>query len=182
MLSYMWGCKTTCARCQYDDFDILASFLTSWHLFHVSFRQIFRLQSIREEPNPTSLDKKKCSYFSIKLIKQHVCKFKPKCNSWKKSMQEKESVMVVRFKLKIPSLGITVRHHTASLLMSNSYPCDGIFNPNLTIIKDSYILHCINLVASRQNQQKDCVPCKDSDQPGHLPSLIRAFTVRSVGS
>ena len=23
-----------------------------------------------------------------------------------------------------------------------------------------------------------CVPCKDSDQPGHLPSLIRVSTVR----
>ena len=27
-----------------------------------------------------------------------------------------------------------------------------------------------------------CVPSKDSDQPGHLPSLIRVFTVRSMGS
>ena len=27
-----------------------------------------------------------------------------------------------------------------------------------------------------------CAPGKDSDQPGHLPSLIRVFTVRSMGS
>ena len=27
-----------------------------------------------------------------------------------------------------------------------------------------------------------CVPSKDSDQPEHLPSLIRVFAVRSVGS
>ena len=27
-----------------------------------------------------------------------------------------------------------------------------------------------------------CAPCEDSDQPGHPPSLIRAFAVRSVGS
>ena len=27
-----------------------------------------------------------------------------------------------------------------------------------------------------------CAPSEDSDQPGHLPSLIRVFTVRSVGS
>ena len=27
-----------------------------------------------------------------------------------------------------------------------------------------------------------CGPCKDSDQPGHLPSLIRVFAVRSLGS
>ena len=27
-----------------------------------------------------------------------------------------------------------------------------------------------------------CVPSKDSDQPEHLPSLIRAFAVHSMGS
>ena len=27
-----------------------------------------------------------------------------------------------------------------------------------------------------------CAPSEDSDQPGHPPSLIRAFTVRSMGS
>ena len=27
-----------------------------------------------------------------------------------------------------------------------------------------------------------CVPSEDSDQPGHLPSLIRVFAVHSVGS
>ena len=55
-------------------------------------------------------------------------------------MQEKESIMIVRSELKIPSLGIIVRHHSASLVMPNSYPRDGIFNPHLTTIKDSYIL------------------------------------------
>ena len=49
-------------------------------------------------------------------------------------MQEKESVMVVSCELKIPSLKITVRHHSASLMMPNSYPCDGIFNPHLTFL------------------------------------------------
>ena len=29
-----------------------------------------------------------------------------------------------------------------------------------------------------QNQQNDCAPSEDSDQPGHLPSLIRVFAVR----
>ena len=29
-----------------------------------------------------------------------------------------------------------------------------------------------------QNQQSDYTPSKDSDQPGHLPSLIRVFPVR----
>ena len=27
-----------------------------------------------------------------------------------------------------------------------------------------------------------CAPSKDSGQPGHLPSLIRVFTVHSMGS
>ena len=51
--------------------------------------------------------------------------------------------MVVQCELKIASLGITVRHHSAysaNLVMPNSYPCDEIFNPHLTTIKDSYIL------------------------------------------
>ena len=53
-------------------------------------------------------------------------------------MQEKESVMVVRCELKIPSLGMTVRYNSASLVMPTSYPRDGIFNPHLKTIKDSY--------------------------------------------
>ena len=32
--------------------------------------------------------------------------------------------------------------------------------------------------ASWQNQQNDCAPSEDSDQPGHPPSLIRIFAVR----
>ena len=32
--------------------------------------------------------------------------------------------------------------------------------------------------ASWQNQQCGCAPSKDSDQPGHPPSLIRVFAVR----
>ena len=54
-------------------------------------------------------------------------------------MQEKKSVIVVQCELKIKSLGITVRYHSASHVMSNSYPHDRIFNLHLTTIKDSYI-------------------------------------------
>ena len=35
------------------------------------------------------------------------------------------------------STRVTVRHHSASLGMPNSYPRDGIFNQHLTTIKDS---------------------------------------------
>ena len=34
---------------------------------------------------------------------------------------------------------------------------------------------------SRQNQQNDCTPSEDSDQPGHPPSLIRVFAMGSEG-
>ena len=33
-----------------------------------------------------------------------------------------------------------------------------------------------------QNQQYECSPSEDPDQPGHPPSLIRVFAVRSIGS
>ena len=46
--------------------------------------------------------------------------------------------MVVRYELKIPSLGITVQHHSASLLMPDSYSRDGILNPRLAAIKNYY--------------------------------------------
>ena len=36
--------------------------------------------------------------------------------------------------------------------------------------------------AARQNQQNDCAPIEATDQPGHPPSLIRVFAVRSMGS
>ena len=49
--------------------------------------------------------------------------------------------------------------------------------PGLSVWK----LICI-WATSWQNQQNDCAPSEDSDQPGHLPSLIRVFTVHSVGS
>ena len=39
-----------------------------------------------------------------------------------------------------------------------------------------------NWATSWQNQQNDCAPSEDSDQPGHPPSLIRDFAVRSIGS
>ena len=32
-----------------------------------------------------------------------------------------------------------------------------------------------------KKQQNECAPSEDSDQPGHPPSLIRVFAVRSMG-
>ena len=36
--------------------------------------------------------------------------------------------------------------------------------------------------ATWQNKQNEFAPSEDSDKPGHPPSLIRVFAVRSVGS
>ena len=36
--------------------------------------------------------------------------------------------------------------------------------------------------ATWQNQQSECVSNEDSDQPGHLPSLIRVFSVHMLGA
>ena len=55
-------------------------------------------------------------------------------------MQEKEPLMVVRCELKILSLEINVWHHSASLVMRNSYFHDGICNSHLTTIKDSNLI------------------------------------------
>ena len=59
-------------------------------------------------------------------------------------MQEKEPIMVVWCKLKVPSLRITVRHHSAILAMLNSYRRDRIFNPQLTVRHHSASLAMLN--------------------------------------
>ena len=51
------------------------------------------------------------------------------------------------------------------------------FQPH-SIEKFSLKTTFIKWAASWQNQQSECAPSEDSDQPGHLPSLIRVFTVR----
>ena len=60
-------------------------------------------------------------------------------------MQEKEPIMVVWCKLKVPSLRITVRHHSASLAMLNNYRRDRIFNPQLTALKILVIKQMCNV-------------------------------------
>ena len=54
--------------------------------------------------------------------------FQLNCNQQRKGMQD----MVVQCKVKFTSLGITVLHHVASLVMPNSYPHDRIFILYLT--------------------------------------------------
>ena len=105
----MSGCKTALVH------DVSMTILSS---FVRQFSPNVSKSTYKRGAEPNISWSKTCSYFSVKLIKQHI--FKPKCNRRNKSMQEKESIM-------------------ASLVMPNSYPRDGIFNPNLTTIKYSYI-------------------------------------------
>ena len=52
-------------------------------------------------------------------------------------MQEKESIMAFRCELKISSLGKTVRHHSASIVIPNSYYLfDGTFLYGMTGSED----------------------------------------------
>ena len=55
-------------------------------------------------------------------------------------MQERVSIMGVWCGLKNLSLGITVRHHSASLVMPISDPHVRFFYPPHTPMKDTYIL------------------------------------------
>ena len=129
-------------RLTWGDVRRLACMMSRWRFWCHFLRLDIMLMSFLPNVSKRSLTEhfliEKSSYFGVKLIKQYIVK--PKCNCRRKSMQEKESVMVVWCELKIPSLGITVRHHSASLVMPKSYPRDGVFNPHLTTNKDSYIL------------------------------------------
>ena len=51
----------------------------------------------------------------------------------------------------------------------------------IAIIFTSLRKDCICAV-TWQNQQNECAQSEDSDQPGHLPSLIQVFALSSVGS
>ena len=61
--------------------------------------------------------------------------------------------------------------------------CSYLNCPSLTQWKDKFLLNssmCMLYIiwsATWQNQQSDCAPSEDSDQPGHPPSLIRVFIV-----
>ena len=58
------------------------------------------------------------------------------------------------------------------------------FSPNQSDLNITLPLeHCVGIVKYKwaaiwQNQQNECAPIEDSDQPGHPPSLIRVFAVR----
>ena len=50
-------------------------------------------------------------------------------------------------------------------------------------MKTILLPYCLQHELPHDNTNKmTCAPSEDSDQPGHLPSLIRVFAVRSMGS
>ena len=71
--------------------------------------------------------------------------------------------------------GPFVYFHTSCVRTAKALArCAGSPEPSLV----AYVLWA----ASCQNKQSDRAPSKDSDQPGHPPSLFRVFAVRSMGS
>ena len=68
------------------------------------------------------------------------------------------------------------RHPAREILTETSWPIHLARDTKQsmkTITKDG-----IKWATTWQNQQSDCAPSEDSDQPGHPPSLIRVFAVR----
>ena len=64
-------------------------------------------------------------------------------------MQEKVSIMDVWSGIKNLLLGITVRHHSASLVMPIIDPRDRYFYPHHTPMKDTYHLTHVHLTQDR---------------------------------
>ena len=55
------------------------------------------------------------------------------------------------------------------------YTMATVYMPNIMILAQAVIQIW---AATWQNQQNECAPSEDSDQPWHPPSLIRVFAVR----
>ena len=85
-------------------------------------------------------------------------------------------------------------YYTSNFYIQNFKPLAGVWNlsspvwvspgrksrTGFLVMWLAYVYSCIvnNWAASGQNQQNECAPSEDSDQPVHPPSLIRVFAVR----
>ena len=69
-------------------------------------------------------------------------------------------------------------HYAASDLGLHYLPRSHLWDARHTLINTSKRLYMLKWTTSWQNQQNDCAPSDDSDQPGHPPSLIRVFAIR----
>ena len=80
------------------------------------------------------------------------------------------------------------RHFVLQLISEKNFldqQCIMYLHKAGTVADNDYLINCNSVfksidfrAAPRQNQQNDCAPSEDSDQPGHPPSLIRVFAVR----
>ena len=91
--------------------------------------------------------------------------------------------------MKIGLFEYQVRHHISNIQFTckRRYIMTNIFKRYALLTMAQNGANIIWLVidiwaASCQNQQNDFAPSEESDQPGHPPSLIRVFAVRSMGS
>ena len=74
-------------------------------------------------------------------------------------MQEKESIMVVRCELKIPSLGISVRQHSASLVMPNSY--FSMISQRLKSLLNHSVKVMLKIISNRLQPQAEKVTAEE---------------------
>ena len=121
------GCKTTL---MHDvSMTILTSFLTP---FSHQFPPIVSTSAYKRGAIPNFSWSKKCSYFSVKLI---INTYSSLNAMSKEEYARKRIHNGCSVNLKICTR-VTVRHHSASLVMPNSYPHDRSFNQPLTTIPD----------------------------------------------
>ena len=146
-----------------------------------------------------SSDKIKCLIigYSIKFNFKFQLTFLGSCNCWAKAWQNKHLHVHAKQRLRLVCASAQSDQSSLKKIWVLNYPhkgCPGWSESSLGAQVSWLVLSCcgsanvfcscstIKWAASWQNQHNDCAPSDDSDQPGHPPSLIRAFAVRSVGS
>ena len=74
---------------------------------------------------------------------------------------------------------IVLKGRAQNFLIGKSHSVVKIWSPIIKFtLKTANLQSQNDWAALWQKQQCGCAPSEDSDQPGHLPSLIRIFTVR----
>ena len=109
--------------------------------------------------------------------------------------QSKKKMATIREPIRCWTKLIIPKSTVASVMPVDRYKCDILWkiSVNHTILRswiagtERYVqllgaMLEMKWATTRQNQQNDCAPSEDSDQPGHPPSLIKVFAVHSMGS
>ena len=101
-------------------------------------------------------------------------------SSWKRT-----SAAIVLTQTSIGRASKASKHHLEQffidMYMLNSSDIMSFLIPEFSSDDIPYLTTLLIFHLSRlmKNQQNDCAPSKDLDQPGHHPSLIRVFAVRT---